>query len=61
MQSYPPTSTCVELPLYGDNPIYIYKAVNEMARGFHGLFTVEEKTRGPRYPACELGTRRSTA
>lgn len=32
MQSYPPTSTCVELPLYGDNPIYIcvYKGVNEM-------------------------------
>lgn len=54
MQSYPPTSTGVELPLYEDNTIYIhthmYNRVDEVARGFHRLFTTEEKTRGPRPP-----------
>lgn len=62
MQSYPPTSTGVELPLYEDNTIHIYlyiyicicthmyNRVDEVARGFHGLLTTEEKTCGPRPP-----------
>lgn len=29
MQSYPPTSTRVELPLYADKPIYIHMCIRE--------------------------------
>lgn len=51
MQSYPPTSTCVELPLYGDSPIYMFIWKREDGEGLSWAPHPGEKAPGPAAPS----------